>query len=92
MTFRTRDGKEVNLTFYREIASSCAFIEACKSTVIENDKISFISGKIKVISMDDFKTKTFLFESTPGDVEICDIVFRNVSSRKIKIPFLNQSN
>ena len=49
MTFRSKDGKEVNIKFYREISTSCAFIEVCKSTVIENDKLAYITGKIKGI-------------------------------------------
>ena len=49
VSFRTKHGDEIKLKFFRESSASCAFIETCKSTVVENDKIHYVSAKIKGI-------------------------------------------
>ena len=87
-----KHGEEIKLQFFRESSTSCAFIEICKSTIVENDKVQYITGKIKGITPAEFKGKTFLFEGSQDNVEMCDLVFDDITTKKVLIPVLNQSN
>ena len=56
---------------------------------MENNSVSFITGKIHGISPGNFKSKSFHFEGTQENA--CDFVIYDISSKRMKIPILNDS-
>ena len=56
---------------------------------MENNYVSFITGKIQGISTENFKSKSFHFEGTQENAY--DFVIHDISSKRMKIPILNDS-
>ena len=74
------------MKIFKENSVSCAVIKVLKTSIVENNSVSFIIGKIQGILTE----KSFHFEGTQENA--CDFVIRDICSKRIKIPILNDSH
>ena len=64
-------------------------MKVLKTSIVENNSDSFITGKIQGISTENSKSKSFHFEGTRDNA--CNFVIHDISSKRIKIPIVNDS-
>ena len=62
-----------------------------KSSVVDKNEFAFIEGKIEGLSPEKLKTQKFLFESFEDNLDIYDLVLNEHTSKRIKIPVVNES-
>ena len=56
--------------------------QSIKSSIVENNSVSFMTGKSPGISTENFKSKSFHFEGTHENA--CDFVIHDIFSKRIK--------
>ena len=77
------------MKIFKENSVSCAVIKVLKTSVVENNSVTFITGKIQGISTENFKSKSFHFDGTQENA--CDFVIHDIASKRIQIAILNDS-
>ena len=93
ITFVPREGQNIKLKYFVErVATSSAFIQVGKMTLIPDNTVQFIKGKVKELSKSNLLQKEFFFERelSNEDIEIPDLQLRT-DNRNLRMPIINHS-
>ena len=93
ITFVPREGQNIKLKYFVEkVATSSAFIQVAKTTLIPDNTVQFIKGKVKGLSKSNLLQKEFFFEGEllNEDIEIPDLQL-GIDNRNLRMPIINHS-
>ena len=91
--FVLREGQNIKLKYFVErVATSSAFIQVTKTTLIPDNTVQFIKGKVKELSKSNLLQKEFFFERelSNEDIEIPDLQL-GIDNRNLRMPIISHS-